>query len=177
MRPAKLTLTLSALLLLAIAAPMNAQQTPAPAPAAPAPNPADVASVDAIVAALYDVISGPAGQARDWDRFRSLFHPSARLIPAGKNRQGVVAARHLVEPVAHGGEEVGVGVEDRPVHRELDHRQRLVERGERRLKVAAARPSRPTACAEAGLRGPEHAEHPEVAFPDVTLGKVPENSL
>ena len=46
-------------------------------------DPEDVASVDAIVAAVYDVISGPAGEARDWDRFRSLFLPGARLIPVG----------------------------------------------------------------------------------------------
>jgi hypothetical protein len=39
--------------------------------------------MDAIIAALYDVISGPAGQKRDWDRFRSLFAPGARLIPTG----------------------------------------------------------------------------------------------
>ena len=63
-------------------------QPPRPAPAAqeaapPAANPADVASPDAILAALYDVISGPAGQKRDWDRFRSLFTPGARLIPTG----------------------------------------------------------------------------------------------
>jgi hypothetical protein len=32
--------------------------------------------------ALYDVISGPKGQARDWNRMRSLFIPDARLIPA-----------------------------------------------------------------------------------------------
>ncbi|CAE7226283.1 unnamed protein product [Symbiodinium sp. KB8] len=49
--------------------------------ATPAVNPADVASPDAIVAALYDVISGPAGQKRDWGRLRSLFHADARLIP------------------------------------------------------------------------------------------------
>ena len=48
----------------------------------PRANPADVASADAIIAALYDVISGPAGQARDWNRFRSLFAPGARLIPS-----------------------------------------------------------------------------------------------
>ncbi len=48
--------------------------------AAPPPaNPADVASVDAIVKAAYDVISGPAGP-RDWNRMRSLFAPGARLI-------------------------------------------------------------------------------------------------
>lgn len=48
----------------------------------------DVESVDAIVAAVYDVISGPAGQARDWDRWRSLFLPEARLISLGQNREG-----------------------------------------------------------------------------------------
>lgn len=47
----------------------------------PAPNPADVRTVDSILAALYDVISGPAGQQRDWNRFRSLFVPDAKLIP------------------------------------------------------------------------------------------------
>jgi hypothetical protein len=37
--------------------------------------------VDAILTALYDVISGPAGQQRDWNRFKSLFVPDAKLIP------------------------------------------------------------------------------------------------
>ena len=52
----------------------------------PAANPADVATTDSIIAALYDVISGPAGRKRDWDRFRSLFAPGARLIPTGPRR-------------------------------------------------------------------------------------------
>jgi len=34
------------------------------------------------------VISGPAGQARDWDRMRSLFLPEAQLIPSGVNPEG-----------------------------------------------------------------------------------------
>lgn len=55
---------------------------------APAARPADVSSMDAIIAALYDVISGPAGQKRDWDRFRSLFAPGARLMPTGKDPAG-----------------------------------------------------------------------------------------
>jgi hypothetical protein len=41
----------------------------------------DVESIDAIVAATYEVISGPAGKKRDWNRERSLFIPGARLIP------------------------------------------------------------------------------------------------
>jgi hypothetical protein len=47
----------------------------------PAARPGDVASPDAILKALYDVISGGAGVQRDWNRFRSLFVPFARLIP------------------------------------------------------------------------------------------------
>jgi hypothetical protein len=50
----------------------------------PSANPADVASIDAIIRAAYDVISGPAGQKRDWNRERSLFYPDARLIPTAK---------------------------------------------------------------------------------------------
>ncbi len=46
-------------------------------------KPEDVESIDAIIHALYDVLSGPAG-ARDWDRMRSLYHPKARLMPVGK---------------------------------------------------------------------------------------------
>lgn len=65
-----------------------------PSAAVPAARPADVASVDAIVAALYDVISGDAGVERDWDRFRSLFYPGARMIPTGTNaKTGKVGAR------------------------------------------------------------------------------------
>jgi hypothetical protein len=47
-------------------------------------NPADVASIDAIVTAAYDVISGPGGKKRNWERERSLYYPGARLIPTGK---------------------------------------------------------------------------------------------
>jgi hypothetical protein len=66
------------------AAPATAQAA-TPVPAA---KPADVASPDAILAATYDVISGPAGQQRDWDRFRSLFVPGARLIPVVPRKTG-----------------------------------------------------------------------------------------
>lgn len=39
----------------------------------------DVNTAEHLLASLYDVISGPAGQTRDWDRFRSLFLPDGRL--------------------------------------------------------------------------------------------------
>jgi hypothetical protein len=44
-----------------------------------AKNPADVDTIEHLMASLYDVISGPAGQQRDWNRFRSLFLPDARM--------------------------------------------------------------------------------------------------
>jgi len=49
---------------------------------------ADGASIDAILTALYESISGPAGQPRDWDRLRSLLIPGARLIPTGRRPDG-----------------------------------------------------------------------------------------
>jgi hypothetical protein len=82
----------------------SAAQQPSPAPAAtpaasaPAPantaKPGDVDSIEHILAATYDVISGPAGP-RDWDRFRSLFYPGARLIPTRRDEKGVTSARPL----------------------------------------------------------------------------------
>jgi hypothetical protein len=66
-------------------------------PKEPVPaKPEDIGSIDAIIAAVYAAISGPAGQ-RDWDRLRSLFHPSARLIPCFPSPQdkdkGLTATR------------------------------------------------------------------------------------
>jgi hypothetical protein len=52
------------------------------------PRASDTVSPEAIIAALYDVISGPAGQARDWDRFRGLFAIGARLLPAAPRPDG-----------------------------------------------------------------------------------------
>ena len=56
-------------------------------PGWPVAKPEDVSSIDAIVGALYDVISGPKGQQRDWDRMRSLFLPDGRLIPSRADRE------------------------------------------------------------------------------------------
>lgn len=66
---------------------------PASAQESPAARAQDVESIDAIIGALYDVISGPAGQARDWPRFHSLFVPGARLIPTAVRENEV---RHRV---------------------------------------------------------------------------------
>lgn len=73
------------------AADVKATATPTP----PAANPSDVASIDSIIAAVYDVISGPGGKKRDWNRMRSLFIPGARLIPTGPRQAGGFGSRVL----------------------------------------------------------------------------------
>lgn len=52
----------------------------------------DVDTLPHITAAIYDVISGPAG-TRDWERFHSLFYPGAEFIPLRTDKTGIVAAR------------------------------------------------------------------------------------
>jgi hypothetical protein len=58
-------------------------------------DPADVESVDSIIEAVYDVISGPAGADRDWDRMRSLFLSDARLIPSFPGPDGAFTYRAM----------------------------------------------------------------------------------
>lgn len=102
-------IVLAVLLVSSAALPLRAQddskKPSATAPAAvqaatpqPAAKPADVASPDAILAATYDVISGPAGQQRDWDRFRSLFVPGARLIPVVARKTGGGLDTRIITP-------------------------------------------------------------------------------
>ncbi len=55
----------------------------------------DVGTLDSIIAAVYDAISGPVGQPRQWDRFNTLFHPEARLVPTRCPETGPCTLRVL----------------------------------------------------------------------------------
>lgn len=59
----------------------------------PPARPADVGSIDSIITALYATISGPVGQPRQWDRFHSLMHAEARLVPTGCGPAGKCGLR------------------------------------------------------------------------------------
>ena len=87
-------LVVSGVLLASVTLPARPQQSSAASQPAPPPlvgslaghpgwpsteNSSDVDTVEHLLASLYDVISGPAGKPRDWDRFRSLFLPDGRL--------------------------------------------------------------------------------------------------
>jgi hypothetical protein len=71
------------------AAAPSQQTPPDPFAGAPAARPEDVKSIDSIMTALYDVISGAPGE-RDWNRFRSLFLPGAHLTSTGVAPDGSV---------------------------------------------------------------------------------------
>lgn len=129
-----LILVFSSLMLGQAAAPQQpaapatgAQQSAASQSAAPAAtpavaaNPADVKSVDALLAAIYDVISGPAGD-RDWPRFQSLFLPEAHLIVNSKTPKGV---RHRVVTPTEYQQRAGASFRkesffERAIHNDID---------------------------------------------------------
>ena len=45
-----------------------------------APRPTDVGSIDGMIAAFYDAISGPAGAPRQWARDSTLYIPGVRFV-------------------------------------------------------------------------------------------------
>jgi len=82
-------------LLLPVCIATSAAAQQAPAATAPVADSADVKTLDGIMRAIYDVISGDSTQARNWDRFRSLFAAGARLIPTGPRPGGSVGLRAM----------------------------------------------------------------------------------
>jgi hypothetical protein len=84
---------------------------------------ADVSSIDSIIATLYAVISGPVGQPRQWDRFHSLMHPDARLIPTGCDTAGVCRLR-IMTPAEYQTRAdsflVATGFTERELHRNIE---------------------------------------------------------
>jgi hypothetical protein len=61
------------------------------------PRPEDVATIDGVMKAFYEVISGPAGQPRQWSRDRSLYIPDVRFVSIEKRRDGTIEA----QPISH----------------------------------------------------------------------------
>ncbi len=55
----------------------------------------NVSSLDNTIKTLYSVISGDAREERDWNLFKHLFYPNAKLIPTGQNQEGKTIARYM----------------------------------------------------------------------------------
>lgn len=83
-------IVLSAALVLALPVHGKAQS----APTAQAAD--DGATIDSAIAALYGVISGPAGP-RDWARFKALFVPEGRLVPVSDAGPRILAQQDYVD--------------------------------------------------------------------------------
>lgn len=83
----------------------------------------DVKSIDAILAAFYKIPAGNPGEARDWERYMSLFTPDARMVPARSDDRGGAMAMYV--PIAQYVDmnkkyfEKG-GFLDSEVHRQVD---------------------------------------------------------
>jgi hypothetical protein len=82
-------------MLVLLAAAAAAQSPTAPLPPGASPQPADVASPEAIIQAVYSVISGPAGAPRDWQRLRSLMAPGAIFAVTRAGADGTLKTRVL----------------------------------------------------------------------------------
>jgi hypothetical protein len=119
-------------------------QTPTPsipAPARPAGSiagradwpkakPEDVKTPEAIVAAVYSVISGGKGEQRDWDRMRSLFVPDARLIPSITVKDGHNDAVFLTVDgyvARSSGRMTSDGFFERSIHNEMEQFGNIVQ--------------------------------------------------
>jgi hypothetical protein len=92
----------------------------------PDANPADVKSPDAIVDAAYDVISVANQEDLDWDRFRSLFLPEARLIPtrrverAGAGYRAFTAEEFVKQNKPQVQQMIELGFVEREIHAETE---------------------------------------------------------
>lgn len=82
------------LLLACLVAPMSATAQSA--------RPDDVSTIDGIIRAYYEVVSGPAGAAPDAERDRSLHHPDAWVAIAGVNPAGRPTVRVIDLKAYHG---------------------------------------------------------------------------
>lgn len=58
-----------------------------------APRSEDVSTIEGIVKASYETISGGVGVPRQWGRDRTLFAPSVRYVSISKDKAGAVKAR------------------------------------------------------------------------------------
>ncbi len=95
-RPRSATLLLAFALLGVVAIAPTASQAQTPAPD-------DVSSIDGILQAYYEVVSGPAGEVPDAERDRTLHHPDAWVAIAGTNSDGDPTVRVMSLDDYHGG--------------------------------------------------------------------------
>jgi hypothetical protein len=60
-----------------------------------APLPDDVSSIDGMIKAYYEVVSGPAGQPRQWARDATLYIPNVRFVVLSEDASGKTSAESM----------------------------------------------------------------------------------
>jgi hypothetical protein len=78
-----------------LCAAVSAAQAPRPHVDVPtiAPRPDDVATIDGMIKAYYEVVSGPAGKPREWARDRTLYIKDLRFVSVESDKSGAVTPR------------------------------------------------------------------------------------
>jgi hypothetical protein len=102
-----------ALALLLTAAPLHAQPL-----TTRAARPADVTTLDGIIAAFYDVVSGPANQPRDWARDSTLYTSDVRfsyMVGEGAQSRWQTVTHHTY--ATNSNEILRRGFFEREIHR------------------------------------------------------------
>lgn len=86
-----------------------------------AADPRDVSTIDGIMRAFYEVISGPPGQARQWSRDRTLYAPEARMAALSEENGKIRAVQVSQNQFANGSNEFFVteGFVERELRREV----------------------------------------------------------
>jgi len=86
-----------------------------------AARPEDVATIDGVIKAYYEVVSGPAGQPRDWDRDRTLYIPGVKFVAMSvKDGKPVAEVMTHEEYIARSNDGlVKSGFDEKEIHREV----------------------------------------------------------
>ncbi len=83
-------------------------------------RPGDVSTIDGIVKAYYEVISGPAGQPREWSRDRTLYPPHVRFVEITEGKDGNLRAKTMTHQEYVDGSDPGFlknGFDEHEIHR------------------------------------------------------------
>lgn len=109
-------------LLLAITVTPLASQTYSALTPLPGTRAEDVSTIDSITRALYATISGAQGQARQWDRFHTLFHPNAHMIPMRCGATKCIAQYMTPKEYQQKADSLltSLGFEEKELHRRID---------------------------------------------------------
>jgi hypothetical protein len=89
-----------------------------------APRAEDVSTIDGMIKAYYDVVSGPAGQPRQWDRDATLYIPKVRFVIVSEDAAGKTTAESMSHQEFVDNSEVSLGGKafyEHEVHR-ITHR-------------------------------------------------------